>query len=742
MTITQKLLIPTLAFFVMVMLALIGFNTLDATISAQSQEAKELNHLHRAFQNWLKTEESLAMALATEAANTPQIQAAFAARDRARLMELTLPTYSILKEQFGVEQYHFHTPPATSFLRLHALHLFGDDVSDHRFTVAMANAERRPVSGLEIGRGGLGVRGVVPVTFEGNHVGTVEFGMDPGQALLEELKEQYGADWQILLSRHPAEIIAKQTTGAAKAPTPDLLFQFTTLKTPLFAEETVYRQALSGRPSISHVHLGSQEYALLSAPLHDFSGKIIGVVDTLSNRTEVVRAADSRLTISIIAMLAALTVGGVGLTLITMRVLLPIKSLTDTAAAIAAGDLTRTARVESNDEIGRLATAFNSMTAQLRDLIGSLEQRIAERTRAEELLRAGEQRLRTILGSVQAGIILIDVETRTILDANPMALQMMGVTKDKVIGSVCHRFICPREEGSCPVADLGQQVNNSERILLTSSGEQIPIIKTVVPVDLDNRKCLLESFIDITEHKRAEAERERLTSELEAKNAELERFVYTVSHDLKSPLITIQGFLGYIEQNAIEGNVEQVQTDMARVVNAINKMHQLLRELLELSRIGRLMTPPEEVSFGDLVHEAMNMVAGRLAQKGVQVDISPDLPVVFVDRPRLREVLQNLLENASKFMVGQPHPRIQVAMRIDGENRVFTVRDNGMGIDPRDHEKIFGLFQKLDHKTEGTGVGLAIVKRILEVHGGRIWVESEGLGKGSTFCFTLPHGGQ
>ena len=191
-------------------------------------------------------------------------------------------------------------------------------------------------------------------------------------------------------------------------------------------------------------------------------------------------------------------------------------------------------------------------------------------------------------------------------------------------------------------------------------------------------------------------------------------------------------------EDAIAGNIEGVQADMARISSATDKMQQLLNELLELSRIGRLMDPPEEVLLGELAYEAVEMVRGRLEERGVEVEIAPNLPVVYGDHPRLREVLQNLVDNAVKFTGDQPHPRVEIGVRHDDAERVYYVRDNGMGIDPRYHDKVFGLFERLDPKAEGTGVGLAIVKRIVEVHGGRIWIESEGAGRGSTFCFTLP----
>jgi signal transduction histidine kinase len=217
----------------------------------------------------------------------------------------------------------------------------------------------------------------------------------------------------------------------------------------------------------------------------------------------------------------------------------------------------------------------------------------------------------------------------------------------------------------------------------------------------------------------------------------LERFTYTVSHDLKSPLITIKGFLGMLEQDTSSGDTERAKSDMAIISGAVEKMQRFLEELLDLSRIGHLVNPPEEVSLGELVHEAVNMVAGRLEATDAKVEIAPDLPVVYGDHPRLREVFENLIDNAVKFVAEQPNPRVEIGAREDGDETVFYVWDNGIGIDPRYHEKIFDLFDKLDQDTEGTGVGLAIVKRIVEVHGGRIWVESEGSGKSTTFCFTL-----
>jgi len=252
-----------------------------------------------------------------------------------------------------------------------------------------------------------------------------------------------------------------------------------------------------------------------------------------------------------------------------------------------------------------------------------------------------------------------------------------------------------------------------------------------VSIALENARLFSDLQSELTE-------RQKLIGELESKNGELERFTYTVSHDLKSPLVTINGFLGYLEQDAASGNADRMKSDIQRIYEAVKKMQNLLNELLELSRIGRVVNPPEQVSFNDLIREAITLVMGRLEARQVDVIVQPNLPVVNVDRPRIVEVLQNLLDNAAKYMGNQSQPQIEIGHYGEQDGQpVFHIRDNGIGIAPEFHERVFGLFNKLDPRSDGTGVGLALVKRIIEIHGGKVWVESE-LGRGSTFFFTLP----
>lgn len=252
------------------------------------------------------------------------------------------------------------------------------------------------------------------------------------------------------------------------------------------------------------------------------------------------------------------------------------------------------------------------------------------------------------------------------------------------------------------------------------------------------RKQTIELRREIAERKQREMEIQAKNAELDAKNAELERFTYTVSHDLKSPLVTIKTFLGFLRQDLNSGDEQRLASDLAYMHGAADKMGRLLDELLQMSRVGHVVNPPIAIGLRAIVDEAMATVAGRIAEVGVEVRVDPVELTLFGDRPRLIEVWQNLLDNAVKYLGSPQEPVIRVGAETVAGEVEFFVQDNGLGIDPCNQQKIFGLFEQLDVRAEGSGLGLALVKRIVELHGGRIWVESAGVGQGSCFRFTLP----
>ena len=364
----------------------------------------------------------------------------------------------------------------------------------------------------------------------------------------------------------------------------------------------------------------------------------------------------------------------------------------------------------------------------------------------------------TILKNTEDALRRSEARTRALLDAIPdMIFEFRrDGTILQFISSAANRPLLPPEQflgktitDVLPASVANQTMFAIERVLgsghvhafeyhLVQDAENKIFEARITPLSADRVLAIVR---DVSLQKWILGEREKLIMELELKNAELERFSYTASHDLKSPLITIKGFLGFLREDVQHGNLKRLESDIQRISDAADKMQRLLNDLLELSRIGRSVNKSELIDLNDMISEVLELLHGRISGAAVPVRVSVEegLPAVYGDRPRLLEVWQNLIDNAAKFMGNQPDPHIEIgqAGNAGDGSPVFFVRDNGVGIDPKFKDRIFGLFDKLDPRSEGTGIGLALIKRIIEFHGGKIWVESEPE-KGATFYFTLP----
>jgi GAF domain-containing protein/HAMP domain-containing protein len=263
---------------------------------------------------------------------------------------------------------------------------FGDDLTSIRATVVQANADKKAVSGPEIGRGGLGVRGVVPINYQGKHIGVIDVGIDIGSSFLETIKQQYDVDVQIMLDNKAAQAATFQGAVTELAgPNEDLLFQAGTNAHPIYADVSAYPRVMAGESVITEIKTEGRNYSIISFPLKDFSGKIIGVLEVVSDRTEAVVAENRNLLITILASLAAIVLGGFVIVQFINNTVRPIGELTEIAIGVAGGNLERKAVVKSADEIGTLANTFNLMITQLRESFSTLEQRVADRTRNLEL---------------------------------------------------------------------------------------------------------------------------------------------------------------------------------------------------------------------------------------------------------------------------------------------------------------------------------------------------------------------
>ncbi len=381
------------------------------------------------------------------------------------------------------------------------------------------------------------------------------------------------------------------------------------------------------------------------------------------------------------------------------------------------------------------------------DALKKAQQEIIERKQIENELRESEERFKVIADATPIPIIVTSYESGRIMYVNKTMARAFNKPVNEIYQLQSPDFYyheSDREKVLKEIKEKGR-LHSTEVLIKSHTGQPMWVILSVRPLTFKGKRALLSGFYNINKIKATEAQNKALLAEmeeknheLEMKNAELERFTYTVSHDLKSPIVTIKGFLGFLKLDIGTGNSQKIATDISNIEQATDTMQQLLEELLELSRIGRIVNPPEPVDLSQLANSVQQLLLGTLKKHNITVNIQPNMPTIMGDKTRLHEVFQNLIENAAKFMGKQANPQVTIGATHTGGLVTCYVKDNGIGIEKRYHETIFGLFDRLNKQIEGTGIGLALVKRIIEVHHGQIWVQSAGIeGQGSTFFFTL-----
>ncbi len=362
---------------------------------------------------------------------------------------------------------------------------------------------------------------------------------------------------------------------------------------------------------------------------------------------------------------------------------------------------------------------------------------IRERVQIEDALRKNEEeQFKVMLRTSLDGFLIIDMRGR-ILEVNDAYCHMLGYSREELLtmSTADIEVVETPEETARHIGKLLETGSDRFEARKRRKDGRIQIVE-----ESSNYSNLYGGRIycflrDITERKQAQEHSDRLLTELESANEELKNFAYVVSHDLKAPLRAISSLADWLSTDYADKFDDAGKEQMRPLINRVHRMDGLIDGILLYSRVGRVKETIVAVELNRLVREVIDLLA---PPANITVTIEDTLPTVIAEPTRIQQVFQNLLSNAIKYM-DKPEGKIRIACSAEGRQWRFSVSDNGPGIKQQHFEKIFQLFQTLAprDRVESTGVGLALVKKIVEMYGGNIWVEST-VGEGSAFFFTIP----
>ncbi len=721
-SIRWKLAVPflLLSFTGTVLLAYVGLAYRWELIDKEEQRRMLMQYVD--FATEMVDARQFVVGLAETAARNPEVQKALAQRDRDRLIQLLYPTYLVLKEDFGIRYFHFHVPPATSFLRLHRLEQYGEDMSGYRNTILQAVQTGEPASGLEKGTLGYGIRGVVPVFHDNSLVGTVEVGSSFGRYFIEKLRKRTGADYAIYIREEDGGFSRTQATDEAGAPLPQELL----------------RQAFQrDRPKIL---ISPPEYphsGVLLGHIRDFSGRNIGLLEIRVDRSEAMRLHEDALKMMTIVGIVGILLSFAGVMWATRRFLRPIQHIIFQARAIA--DEKRQTFLEPipMDEIGVLNESINVMLSSLkrsREQIESyaavLETRVQERT--ADLIES-EEKYRTLVENVPLVVYRVRPDGEIVF-INQFVEEVFGYTPTEIFRNPALWSERIFEEDRNGVVVLRRDSFQSGKEFVAEyrvrhkQGHIVYVMDHAIPFrSADGSVTSVDGIImDVTsrvqlQEKLVRSEEIKTISEVSAR----------LAHEIRNPLVSAGGFARRLLASMSPDDPNWAKVEI--IVKEVRRLEGILRMVIHYIQPVEINRSPTDVNA--MLESVLFKMEEETRRRNIRVEFrpAPKLPTVSLDRPKMEQVLSTLLKNA----LYQVEEESWLAVSTREVGRLVRMRlhyhPRHMSADDVDH--FFYPFTTTQLAVEAADLPMS--KIVVDKHGGVIEVKLDALGNLS-ITITLP----
>ncbi|MBW1771973.1 MAG: PAS domain S-box protein [Deltaproteobacteria bacterium] len=713
MSLKWKLMIPFLffAFTGTTLLVLVSLTSQQQMI--KDEEKKEISLYYDRFLEKIYEKKTLALSLATLIAENPEVQRLLAMRDREALNRLLDRAYRRLAAEYDIEQFHFHIPPATSFLRLHDPKAFGDDMGLQRKTIPWSLKHGTPVGGLEWGKAGFGIRGVVPVFYDGKTVGTVEIGHSLGKAFLKRLQRRWGVDLTIY------------KTGGANSHRP---LAGTGSMVDDFPENDQLEIDRIKQPTILIAPEGYSGKSFLFGPVKDFSGTVVAVVQISRDRSEIRNRLDEARHLMVLVGLAGICMSFFLTYLVAIFFIHPIESIVKEAQDIAAGDRESQLEPRRADEIGALTQALNTMLAALKrrqqvikDYARTLEGRVQERTTD---LVASEEKYRTLVENVPLIVYRI-LEDGTTEFINSYLTEILGYSIEEAVGDKKfwrEKIIGKESMASGDVFEACFQrgeVSRVERSVKDKNGRRYTFIDHAIPAkDPHDRVPWVDGImLDITELKKLQAralrsEEIRVLGEISA----------GMAHEIRNPLITTGGFARRLRDALPENDPHRKLAQI--IVEEVSRLEHFLKVLL--SSISPFDLSLTEVDVTGILEFWEDRLQDVIEERRIRVvmEHSENIPKIRADKEKLTQAFGSIFKHAAVSMPSGED--LHISTSREGDQVMVTFRHNVVRLSEDDLEKFF--FPHVENEPAWTVEDLPLSKIIIHRHGGTVDLAREGEG--------------